>query len=537
MRVFIGRRSLRPFIIGIATLALVGGGAALSAGRIPDADGVFHACYQASNGTLRLVESESECAKNEVPVRWSSVGSAGSTGPTGPKGDSGATGATGPAGQAGPAGATGAQGPIGATGAQGPAGATGASGPAGATGATGPAGPGVETLSSLHGLSCGPADNGTTRVVYNSDGSVSLFCDVPPDPNARPVFMSITASGNLVFATFSKPVCRVFAFGATQWQVTVNGGMVPPVADGFPICNAEANNGITTAPIVLAFAAPNGALVTTTLTFEGAMAFADSNGNLAMGPQTRTTVATEPETTRPSLVSAAGAVGATTVTFTFSEPVYCTALSFDPTDFNLTDNNTATTDPVVVGAGPNQCGFAQFAADTSFSVSLNQALPADRTYTATITPEFNEIQDAVGNDLPNPSQITFTTPPGDFTAPTLLDTRVVNNVATTDFGDIGDAYLITFSEAMTGATFGPTLSLQDPDGSTANHTCGTNASCNWNTAATILTLTVIQPTPSAGGTTLGLQLPATITTMSGFSDVQGNVPDLVGSADTVIDNE
>jgi hypothetical protein len=373
-------------------------------------------------------------------------------------------------------------------------------------------------------------------VVYNSDGSVSIFCDVAPDPNARPVFMSITASGNLVFATFSKPVCRVVAFSPTQWQVTVNGGMVPPVADAFPVCNAQASNGVTTAPIMLAFAAPNGAIVTTTLTFDGAFAFADSNGNPAVGPQTRTAIASAPETTPPTIVSAAGAVGSTTVTFTFSEPIYCTALSFDPTDFALTDNNPATSDPIVVGAGSNFCGFASTTADTSFSVNLSSPLPADRTYTAFITPEANEIQDVVGNDLANPSSITFTTPPGDFTAPTLTDTRVVNNIATTDFADIGDAYSITFSEAMSGAVFG-TISIQDPDGSTASHTCGANVVCSWNTAVTALTVTIVTPTPSAGGSTPGLQLPATITTMSGFFDTQGNVPDLAGSADVLIDNE
>src|SRR6185503_17253865 len=405
------------------------------------------------------------CAKNEVPVRWSSAGGAGATGATGPKGDTGAAGAAGPAGATGPAGPTGAQGPVGATGAQGAAGTPGANG---ATGATGPAGPGIATLNSLNGLPCGASDAGTTRVVYNGVGSVSIFCDMPPDPNARPVFMSITASGNLVFATFSKPVCRVNFFSPTQWQVTINGGMAPPVADAFPFCNAEASNGVTTAPIVLAFAAPNGALVTSTLTFDGAMAFADSNGNLALGPQTRSTVATAPETTPPTLVSAAGAVGSTTVTFTFSEPVYCTALGFDPTDFNLTDNNPATSDPIVVGAGPNSCGFTQTTADTSFSVQLSSPLPADRTYTATITPEANEVQDVVGNDLANPSQISFTTPPADVIAPTLTDTRVVNNIATTDLADIGDAYQITFSETMAGTTFG-TLSLRDPDGSTASH--------------------------------------------------------------------
>src|SRR5688500_8949530 len=140
----------------------------------------------------------------------------------------------------------------------------------------------------------------------------------------------------------------------------------------------------------------------------------DQAGNFASAPQSRQATATAPETTAPTLVSAQGAVGATSLTLTFSEPVYCTGFSFDATDITLTDGNSATTDPVATAAGSNACGTSPTTAATTFSVTLNMALPADRTYTVTLTPEANEIQDRVGNDLASPSAVAFTTGAGDF---------------------------------------------------------------------------------------------------------------------------
>jgi Collagen triple helix repeat (20 copies) len=122
------------------------GGGALAVGSIPDANGVFSACYNVHNGNVRLVDA-GPCRSDELLVTWNQNGQ---PGPQGPQGDPGATGATGPAGPAGPqgsqggtgaAGAIGPIGPQGATGPAGPAGPQGSQGDPGATGATGPAGP------------------------------------------------------------------------------------------------------------------------------------------------------------------------------------------------------------------------------------------------------------------------------------------------------------------------------------------------------------------------------------------------------------
>jgi hypothetical protein len=79
--------------------------------------------------------------------------------------------------------------------------------------------------------------------------------------------------------------------------------------------------------------------------------------------------------------------------------------------------------------------------------------------------------------------------------------------------------------------------LQDEDGSSAILSCGANAICTWDTAATNLTVTIISFVAPIAGTTPGLQLPTRIRMLSGISDASGNMPDLAGSADTLIDYE
>ncbi|MDP9281404.1 MAG: Ig-like domain-containing protein, partial [Chloroflexota bacterium] len=254
-------------------------------------------------------------------------------------------------------------------------------------------------------------------------------------------------------------------------------------------------------------------------------------------PQTRLATATAPETTAPILVSAAGSPGATSVTLTFDEPVYCIGLSFNSLDITITDNNPATTDPIAVGAGPNGCGVNQATADTSFSVQFSAPLLGGTDYTIFVTAEANEIQDVFGNDLANPSSANFSTGPADIGNPTITDTQLISNLATTDFGEVGDSFESTFSEPMNGSTSGA-INLQDADGTGAFLLiCGVNSTCTWNTAVTTLTVTLVTNWVGTGGTTPGLQVPVTITTMGGFTDTAGNVVNLAGSADRIIDNE
>ena len=359
-------------LVGAILLAFLLGSATVALGFvIPSDDGRIFGCYESKHGDLRVVSIADTCDKGETAIFWNQ------TGPQGPAGASGPTGAT------------------------------------GATGPTGPAGSGVVSFDSLAGLPCDGVGgiSGTTRVTY-SDGTVSLNCDVPipTGPTARPVYTGAAVSANIATVTFSKPVCHDAFFGPTEWTVVVNGLPDPPFGDGVPICNAAADNGVTTAILGLTSAAPNGAFVTITLNFSfpSGSTLRDVDGNLARTPQTHTATATAPETIQPTITSASAAVGATSLTITFSEPVYCSpTLVYSADDFTITDNDPATADPAVTGAGTNGCGFSALSADTSFSVNTNGPFLPGRIYIVTITPESNEIQDVVGNDLLSPSSRTI----------------------------------------------------------------------------------------------------------------------------------
>jgi hypothetical protein len=58
--------------IALAALIVALGGVAFAA--IPDSGGTVHACYQKANGSLRVVESESDCRTNEKPLALSAGG-------------------------------------------------------------------------------------------------------------------------------------------------------------------------------------------------------------------------------------------------------------------------------------------------------------------------------------------------------------------------------------------------------------------------------------------------------------------------------
>lgn len=133
----------------------------------------------------------------------------------------------------------------------------------------------------------------------------------------------------------------------------------------------------------------------------------------------------------------------------------------------------------------------------------------------------------------------FTTGAGDITAPTITDARMVSNPGSTDFAESGDSFSLTFSETMNGATTG-NISLRDLDGTSAQVTCGAvagpnQASCSWNAAVTTVTVTL---TGTLGmidfGGVPGMQIPFNVTALTGFSDLNGNLPNL-GSGDTLVD--
>lgn len=118
---------------GVMAGSMVFGGLAFAS--IPAEDGTITACYTNPKGSLRVVDSPSQCRSNETALAWNQTGQPGPAGPTGPEGPEG------PEGPAGPEGSQGPEGPLGPEGPQGPAGPEGPSGQDGADGQPGPQGP------------------------------------------------------------------------------------------------------------------------------------------------------------------------------------------------------------------------------------------------------------------------------------------------------------------------------------------------------------------------------------------------------------
>lgn len=357
-----------------------------------------------------------------------------------------------------------------------------------------------------------------------SNGVTYTYADT-----TRPTYNSVTASGTIAVVTFSEAVCRNAVYATGDWSATVNGAVNAPTGDNLPTCNSSASNGVTTANVFLTTAAPNGSFVAVTLETQGGAKLRDAAGNLAVAPRSNTTTATAADTTAPTLTGASGNGGSTTLTLTFSEPVFCA----DPLDAGDVTAGT------IASTATNTCGATSALATTSFTVTLASALAANTSYTVTLTTTAGETADASGNNIASPATTTFTSGASDTTSPTLTDTKVVTNAGSTTNMDSGDVFTITFSEAMNTTTLGDTITVQDTDnspspGDTGTITCGAsaNATCVFSAGGTILTVTI---TNVVGTGTVGY--PATITSLGGFSDAAGNGPNLAGSADRVIDVE
>ena len=138
------------FLIAAVTMAAFG---VVIVASIPDSGGVIRACYNTTNGQVRIVESAANCRNGELAINWNQTGPVGPQGPIGPQGivgPIGPQGIVGPTGNQGPIGLTGPQGligplgltgPMGTAGSDGLPGSPGAPGSDGATGPEGPAGP------------------------------------------------------------------------------------------------------------------------------------------------------------------------------------------------------------------------------------------------------------------------------------------------------------------------------------------------------------------------------------------------------------
>jgi hypothetical protein len=168
---------LRHLLIAAGLAGLVAGGGIATA-AIPDSDDVIHACYDATSGQVRIVDSETGspkgCGKNEIALDWNHQGPKGDQGDVGPQGAEGPTGPVGPAGPGGP------------------------TGPAGPIGPAGPAGSSAAKVVSATGVALGPSGfrqvvamslpagswviQATAQITYpvfiDGDGNVSARCQL-----------------------------------------------------------------------------------------------------------------------------------------------------------------------------------------------------------------------------------------------------------------------------------------------------------------------------------------------------------------------
>jgi len=118
-------------VTSLLALVVALGGGAFAVASIPSSRGSIRACLQrwgSQQGTVRVVEHNHPCARDERTLRWNRRGRAGAAG---------RHGSAGPQGPAGPHGQPGADGQTGSTGQQGPAGPQGLAGQQGNPGADG----------------------------------------------------------------------------------------------------------------------------------------------------------------------------------------------------------------------------------------------------------------------------------------------------------------------------------------------------------------------------------------------------------------
>jgi hypothetical protein len=398
----------------------------------------------------------------------------------------------------------------------------------------------------------------STVTVVNTGGTASNGLTFTYTDTTKPTFSSIAVAKDVLTVTFDEPVCGTYA--DADWIVqNISAGATDYAGVGstsnLPLCTGTP---VSSFNIFLTATVPPGAFVEASL-LTGAN-ITDASANTANAPQSRQATATAGDTTKPTLLTASGAVAQNNVTLTFSEPVWCpTALEPAAADF-LVDDTTSTTDPTVTAV--TGCATTRPAATSTFTITLSAPIKASTGYTITVCGAASpvacgannatgEIQDASLNSLTVPASVSFTGGAADFTPPTMVDARMSNNQATTDFNDAGDQFKVTFSEKMNGVTTGALIDLQDQDGTTGRITCGSNATCAWDSTGTGATTTILTVSltaaltnPSGGaGSTPGMAIPFNITSIGNtgpgtqITDLQGNPPNVLGSPDRLVDFE
>ena len=383
-----------------------------------------------------------------------------------------------------------------------------------------------------------------TVTVTNSGGTASNGLTFTYTDTTKPTFTSIAVARDVLTVTFDEPVCGTY--DPAQWIVQNVSAGPTDYADASSTSNlpADCTKAVSSFQIFLSATMPTGAFVEATLLANSGntnTTVTDPSLNPANAPISRQATATAGDTTAPTMVSASGAVATSTITVTFSEPVFCpTGGQPAPGDWTI-DRASSTADPTVTAV--TGCGTSRSTAKTTLTLTTSIPIVASATYTVTLTAAgANEIQDTSLNSLATPASVTFTGGAADFTPPTMIDARMANNAGpSTDFVEAGDSFTVTFSEKMNGVTTG-TISIQDQDGTTATIQCsavaGANqATCVWDTAVTTLTVTLTGTLANASGTTPGMQIPFNITALTQITDLQGNPPNVLGSPDRLVDYE
>jgi hypothetical protein len=96
---------LGRIVLAVVMLA-VGVGLGMGTMAVASGDGeVYHACVNPNSGTIKMIDADASCNKNDTRISWNERGLEGPQGLQGPQGEPG---------PAGPAGATGPMGPAGA---------------------------------------------------------------------------------------------------------------------------------------------------------------------------------------------------------------------------------------------------------------------------------------------------------------------------------------------------------------------------------------------------------------------------------------
>lgn len=169
--------------------------------------------------------------------------------------------------------------------------------------------------------------------------------------------------------------------------------------------------------------------------------------------------------------------------------------------------------------------------DTGEGVVANATATDDGAYSVTVNLTQNAANNFVVAQVPAGGSLSAFVDVPTITdgtnAAAQVSSTVGSNGGTAGVLDPGDSIVITFSENITGVGTGDTITIVDTDGSTATLTLGPNV--GFTVGANSITLSIDAVVTASGGTTGGLQTPATITAVSGFTGADGLTINVAGS--------